>query len=100
MRSWKNNDNVIFFHKMVKKNNIQHAVYRKNVSRNYAFINNKQFTNMNKIQNKIIDSTGAGDGFNAAYISEFVTSQNAAKSLKAGHNMGSKIVMKKGAIIL
>ena len=55
---------------------------------------------MNKIQNTIIDSTGAGDGFNAAYISEFVTSQNAIKSLKAGHNMGSKIVMKKGAIIL
>ena len=55
---------------------------------------------MNKIQNKIIDSTGAGDGFNAAYISEFVTSQNVEKSLKAGHNMGSKIVMKTGAIIL
>jgi 2-dehydro-3-deoxygluconokinase len=55
---------------------------------------------MNKIQNRIVDSTGAGDGFNAAYISEFVTTQNAVKSLKAGHNMGSKIVMKKGAIIL
>ena len=53
-----------------------------------------------KIRNTMIDSTGAGDGFNAAYISEFVTTQNAIKSLKAGHNMGSKIVMKKGAIIL
>ena len=51
-------------------------------------------------ENTIIDSSGAGDGFNAAYLSEFITSQNVVKSLKAGHNMGSKIVMKKGAIIL
>ena len=100
MKKWKNNDNVIFFNKIINKNNIQHAVYRKNASYNYAFINNKHFTNMNKIRNTIIDSSGAGDGFNAAYISEFVTTQNAIKSLKAGHNMGSKIVMKKGAIIL
>mgnify|MGYP001162775502 FL=1 len=100
MKKWKNNDNVIFFNKIINKNNIQHAVYRKNASYNYAFINNKHFTNINKIRNTIIDSSGAGDGFNAAYISEFVTTQNAIKSLKSGHNMGSKIVMKKGAIIL
>ena len=100
MKKWKNNDNVIFFNKIINKNNIQHAVYRKNASYNYAFINNKHFTNINKIRNTIVDSSGAGDGFNAAYISEFVTTQNAIKSLKAGHNMGSKIVMKKGAIIL
>ena len=100
MKNWKNNDNVIFFNKIINKNNIQHAVYRKNASYNYAFINNKHFTNINKIRNTIIDSSGAGDGFNAAYISEFVTTQNAIKSLKAGHNMGLKVVMKKGAIIL
>ena len=65
MKSWKNNDNLIFFNKIINKNNI-----------------------------------GAGDGFNAAYISEFVTTHNIIKSLKAGHNMGSKVVMKKGAIVL
>ena len=100
MKSWKNNYNLFFFNKIINKNNIQHAIYRKNASYNYAFIANKHFTNFNKVRNAIIDSSGAGDGFNAAYISEFVTTQNIIKSLKAGHNLGSKVVMKKGAIIL
>ena len=46
-----------------------------------------------------MDSSGAGDGYNAAYISEFLTSGDVYRSLQASHLLGSKIVMKKGAII-
>ena len=47
----------------------------------------------------IVDSSGAGDGYNAAYISEFLTSGDVYRSLQVSHLLGSKIVMKKGAII-
>jgi len=99
MKNWKNNDNLSFFKKFIKCNKINHAIFRKNASLNYAILGGQIYKIVNKVNKKIVDSSGAGDGYNAAYISEFLTSRDVNCSLKAGHLLGSKIVMKKGAII-
>jgi len=99
MKNWKNNDSFEFFKKFVKNKKIKHAIFRKNAYLNYAIFNNKVFKVTNKIHKKIVDSSGAGDGYNAAYISKFLTSGDISLSLKSSHLLGSKIVMKKGAII-
>jgi len=100
IKNWKNNDNLSFFNKLIKSNKINHAIFRKNASLNYAILNDQIYKITNKVHKMIVDSSGAGDGYNAAYISEFLSSFSVSKSLKAGHSLGSKIVMKKGAIII
>jgi len=99
MKNWKSNDNLDFFKKFIKSNKIKHAIFRKNASLNYSILSDQIFKMTNKIHRRIIDSTGAGDGYNAAYISEFLNSGDVYSSLKESHMLGSKIVMKKGAII-
>ena len=99
MKNWKSNDNLDFFKKFIKNNKIKHAIFRKNASLNYSILSDQIFKMTNKVHRRIIDSTGAGDGFNAAYISEFLNSGDVYSSLKESHLLGSKIVMKKGAII-
>jgi len=99
MKNWKNNDNLSFFKKFIKCNKINHAIFRKNASLNYAILSDQIYKIVNKVNKKIVDSSGAGDGYNAAYISEFLTSGDIYSSLKESHLLGSKIVMKKGAII-
>ena len=99
IKNWKNNDNLSFFNKLIKSNKINHAIFRKNASLNYAILNDQIYKVANKVHKMIVDSSGAGDGYNAAYISEFLTSGDVYRSLQASHVLGSKIVMKKGAII-
>ena len=99
IKNWKNNDNLSFFNKLIKSNKINHAIFRKNASLNYAILNDQIYKVTNKVHKMIVDSSGAGDGYNAAYISEFLTSGDVYRSLQASHLLGSKIVMKKGAII-
>ena len=99
IKNWKNNDNLSFFNKLIKSNKINHAIFRKNASLNYAILNDQIYKVANKVHKMIVDSSGAGDGYNAAYISEFLTSGDVYRSLQASHLLGSKIVMKKGAII-
>ena len=99
IKNWKNNDNLSFFNKLIKSNKINHAIFRKNASLNYAILNDQIYKITNKVHKMIVDSSGAGDGYNAAYISEFLTSGDVYRSLQASHLLGSKIVMKKGAII-
>lgn len=99
LKNWKNNDTLSFFKKIIKFNKINHAIFRKNASLNYAILGGQIYKIVNKVNKKIVDSSGAGDGYNAAYISEFLTSRDINCSLQAGHLLGSKIVMKKGAII-
>ena len=99
IKNWKNNQSLEFFKKFVKFYNIKHAIFRQNASKNYVFLNNSLYQIMNKTKKKIIDSSGAGDGYNAAYISEYLISNDVYRSLKSAHFLGSKIVMKKGAIV-
>ena len=52
-----------------------------------------------KFLKNVVDTSGAGDGYNAAYISNFLTTSNPLKALQKASKIGAKIVMKKGAIV-
>ena len=99
MQNWHKKSNFNFFKNLIHAYDINHAVFRKNSSINYVIFDSKTYKIINKTQKKIVDSSGAGDGYNAAYLSEFLKSNNVSKALKSAHILGSKIVMKKGAII-
>ena len=47
----------------------------------------------------MVDTSGAGDGFNAAYLSNFIIHNDPALALKEASLLGSKIIMQKGAIV-
>ena len=85
--------------KYLKKFRIPHIVYRKDARNNYAVYQNQIFYRKNTIYNKVIDTGGAGDAFNAKYFSTFIKTNNIMESLQNGHNLGKRVVMKKGAII-
>ena len=85
--------------KYLRKFGIPHIVYRKDAKNNYAICQNQIFYRKNTIYNKVVDTAGAGDAFNANYFSTFIKTNNIMKSLQNGHSLGKKVVMKKGAII-
>ena len=62
-------------------------------------LKDQKFFIKNKIKNNVVDTSGAGDGYNAAYISNFFKFNNPQKALHAASEIGAKIIMKKGAII-
>ncbi len=96
---WKNNNHIKTLEKILKKFNIYHAIYRKNEEYNYSFYKNKKYMIKNKSITKVIDTSGAGDGYNAAYLSKFIISNNPQLALKEASKIGAKIIMKKGAIV-
>ena len=46
-----------------------------------------------------IDTTAAGDSFNAAYLAARFNNENIVDSCKAGHELASQVIQTKGAII-
>jgi len=96
---WKKNNNIKTFQYILKKFNIYHAIYRKNEEYNYSFYKNKKYMIKNKPIKKVVDTSGAGDGYNAAYLSSFIISNNPQIALNEASKIGAKIVMKKGAIV-
>ena len=99
LKYWKNKSNLKNFVSILKKFDIQHAIYRKNAQFNYSFYDNKKYTIKNKLIKKVVDTSGAGDGYNAAYLSNFLVYHDPLKALKIASKIGEKIVMKKGAIV-
>ena len=96
---WKKNDHVKTFENILKKFNIYHAIYRKNEEYNYSFYKHKKYMIKNKPIKKVVDTSGAGDGYNAAYLSNFLIYHDPELALDAASKIGAKIVMKKGAIV-
>lgn len=47
----------------------------------------------------VVDSTAAGDSFNAAYIAARVRGASPAEAVKAGHALASRVIGHRGAII-
>jgi len=95
----KGNASLKTFTNLIQKYNIKHGIYRNNARLNYSFYNDERYLIKNKIINKVVDTSGAGDGYNAAYISNFIKFNNPQKALEAASEIGAKIVMKKGAIV-
>ena len=95
----KGSASVKTFTNLIQKYNIKHAIYRKNARLNYSFYEDESYFVKNKVKDKVIDTSGAGDGYNAAYISNFIKFNNPQKALQVASEIGAKIVMKKGAIV-
>ena len=47
----------------------------------------------------VVDSTGAGDGFNAGYLAALWQTGSQREALASGHELASRIVRQRGAII-
>lgn len=99
VKFWKGNDKISTFLDITRKNKIPHGIYRKNAKCNYAFLKKDKYIIQNKILNKVVDSSGAGDGYNATYLSNFIQTNDPKKALIAASKIGAKIIMKKGAIV-
>ena len=95
----KGNASLRTFKNLIQKYNIEHAIYRNNARLNYSFYKDESYFIKNKIKNKVVDTSGAGDGYNATYISKFIKFNDPQKALHAASEIGAKIVMKKGAIV-
>lgn len=99
MNYWKNKNNIKSYEQIVRKYKLKHSIFRKNAKFTYVFLNKTRYVFKNKLLKKVVDTSGAGDGFNAAYLSNFIVNNDPVLALKAGSSLGSKIVMKKGAIV-
>lgn len=54
---------------------------------------------VNTVPTKPVDTTAAGDSFNAGYIAARLTGSTAIEACNAGHALASKVIQHKGAII-
>lgn len=48
---------------------------------------------------KVVDTTAAGDSFNAGYLSEYLLNENESAALHAGHDCAMRVIAHSGAII-
>ena len=48
---------------------------------------------------KVVDTTAAGDSFNAGFLAGLIDGQSMASALMQGHNLSSKVIQRQGAII-
>lgn len=48
---------------------------------------------------RVVDSTAAGDSFNAAYIAAILQGRSEAEALKAGHALAIRVIAARGAIL-
>jgi len=48
---------------------------------------------------QVIDTTAAGDSFNAAYLAAILAGRSQYEALQAGHNLACKVIGHRGAII-
>ena len=99
MNYWKNKNNIKSYEQIVRKYKLKHSIFRKNAKFTYVFLNKTRYVFKNKLLKTVVDTSGAGDGFNAAYLSNFIVNNDPVLALKAGSSLGAKIVMKKGAIV-
>lgn len=48
---------------------------------------------------KVVDSTAAGDSFNAGYLAAYLRDEASQVALETGHNLAAKVISARGAII-
>lgn len=55
-------------------------------------------TTFKKIEN-VVDTTAAGDSFNAGFLYQYATGGTLVNAMQSGHNLASKVIQSSGAII-
>jgi len=63
----------------------------------YGYFKNEVYYQQAITPEKIVDTTGAGDGYTAGFIAEYLKSKDIKKSMESGANYASKILTKIGA---
>lgn len=63
----------------------------------YGYFNNKTFFQLATVPEKIIDTTGAGDGYTAGFIAEYLKTKDIKASMESGAKYASKIISQIGA---
>ena len=63
------------------------------------FFENEDYVNVSANIVELKDSTGAGDSFNAGYLSSRLKGKTISESCVDGHFLASQVVQFKGAII-
>ncbi|MXY34675.1 MAG: sugar kinase [Boseongicola sp. SB0676_bin_33] len=51
------------------------------------------------VAENVLDTTAAGDSFNAGYLAATATGHSAREAMKAGHSLALKVIGKRGAIV-
>ncbi|MFY0681920.1 MAG: sugar kinase [Thalassovita sp.] len=60
--------------------------------------NHQTATGLNVVE-KVVDSTAAGDSFNAGFLAAFVKGDDVVAAMRAGHNLAARVISERGAII-
>ncbi len=63
----------------------------------FAYVRNKVYYQKADLVEKIIDATGAGDGYTAGFIAEYSKSANIEKAMEKGSKYAARILTKIGA---
>jgi sugar/nucleoside kinase (ribokinase family) len=63
----------------------------------YAYLNDIVYHEPIVHPQRIIDTTGAGDGYTAAFIAVYIKTHNIKKAMSAGSSYAAKILSKIGA---
>ncbi|HSG62449.1 MAG TPA: PfkB family carbohydrate kinase, partial [Pseudomonadales bacterium] len=48
---------------------------------------------------RVVDSTGAGDSFNGAFLAKYLLGGGLIEACKAGHQLAGTVIQHRGAII-
>lgn len=64
-----------------------------------ALVDGQRSLHTPDVVRKVIDTTAAGDSFNAGYLAAMLNGQTTAQAVKAGADLASKVIQSRGALV-